>query len=82
LLALRGGLITQTIDRCSFLHETTEVGMVTTVAVKDVGVGRGSDGQNKGEIEKESKFDHCHLERLNFVRRQKAVWEERRSVAE
>lgn len=76
MLALRGGLITQNIEGCSLLHETTEVGMVTTVAAKGVGVGRGSDGQNEGEIENESKFDHRHMKQLNFVglfRRQKAV---------
>jgi hypothetical protein len=46
---LRGG--TQEIDGGSFLHETSEVAMVTAVEAKGIGVGRGGNSQSKGKID-------------------------------
>lgn len=50
--------------------------MVTAVGAKGVGVGGGSDGHNKGNIEKERKFEVCHLGRA-FA----GYWTGERSVA-
>lgn len=35
--------------------------MVATVRARNVGVGRGSEGQDKRNVEKEGKINLCHL---------------------